>query len=208
MKPLSFAVYSPGGRSQRGYNAVVDGRYQPRRGCNSGVLAPSASRSGARSHTPSFAAPLQQIDVMSTEDVAVGAVLAVMLALLASYLQGRRDQSDVVLWNKKDDLIPKDEAASRGEVFGAESWKDISRPENYVLYNTEVRKKLKGEKPPAPSETGRTENRVVVIALLALFVPVFSFEFFLSLSRQVICGGDPLTQSEWAQELCSPHFNP
>jgi hypothetical protein len=208
MKPLSFAVHSSGERSQKRGKNYVDGGQQI--ACNSRILAPS--RAGMRLHKPLFTAPLQQIDVMSTEDVVVGAVLAVMLALLASYLQGRGGQSDVVLWNKEEDsFIPnKDEATSSGEVFGAESWKDISRPENYILYNTEVRKKLKGEKPPAaaPSATVQTEKRVVVFALLALFVPVFSFEFFLSLSRQVICGGDPLTQTEWAQELCSPHFNP
>jgi len=94
-------------------------------------------------------------------------------------------------------------------VFGADEWKDMSRPENYVLYSTKVRKQLEKRDSPLPSgEVVRTEKSTVVIALLVLFVPIFSFEFFLGLSRQIVCGGDPLTQTSWALELCSPHYQP
>mmetsp|Transcript_31057 Transcript_31057/g.51301 ORF Transcript_31057/g.51301 Transcript_31057/m.51301 type:complete len:209 (+) Transcript_31057:111-737(+) len=208
MKPLSFAVYSTGRRNQWRNNASDC----QKRTNDYYKLTPSTRPAQTSSSNVALfvGPPQQQIDVMSTEDVGVGIFLALLLALLGSYLQGRRNQSDIVLWNNnEDDSLSKDEA-SEGEVFGAESWKDISRPENYVLYNTEVRKKLEGKQSSTSGgdEVVRTEKRAVVIALLVLFVPVFSFEFFLTLSRQVICGGDVLAQSEWAQDLCSPHFNP
>ena len=160
-----------------------------------------------RSTSLRVTAPSQVDGVLSTEDIGVGILLAVSLAFLASYLQGRRNQTDIVLWNQQD-KVPEDDE-DEGVVFGADEWKDMSRPENYVLYSTKVRKQLEKRDSPLPSgEVVRTEKSTVVIALLVLFVPIFSFEFFLGLSRQIVCGGDPLTQTSWALELCSPHYQP
>ena len=83
----------------------------------------------------------------------------------------------------------------------------MSRPESYVLYNQKLRQRRRSTKRRSPSSSpfgGSSENAWVVIALLALFVPIFSVEFFFALSRQLICGGDPLNRSDWSEFLCSP----
>jgi hypothetical protein len=141
-------------------------------------------------------------DVLSTEDIVVGAVLAVVLAFCGSFLQGRRAQNDFVLWEKDPkEMNSSNVTQTDSVVFDADSWKEMSRPDNYILYNNN---KLQ-EKKSASDDSFRVEQAWVVIALLALFVPLFSVEFFFGLSRQFICGGDPLSQSDLALELCSPH---
>jgi hypothetical protein len=140
-------------------------------------------------------------DVLSTEDIVVGAVLAVVLAFCGSFLQGRRAQNDFVLWEKAPKEMDSSNVTQTDRVvFDADSWKEMSRPDNYMLYN-----KNKLEEKKSASDSFRVEQAWVVIALLALFVPLFSVEFFFGLSRQFICGGDPLSQSDLAFELCSPH---
>jgi hypothetical protein len=144
--------------------------------------------------------PLQKMDgVLSSEDIGVGVMIALSLVLLTSSLQNRSESNMGILDDNPDD--------NEAVVFGADAWKDISKPENYVLYNTKVRNKLENPKLSPPNRgTFRSEKRVVAIALLVLFVPIFSFEFFLALSRQVVCGNGPLSMAGWALELCSPHY--
>jgi hypothetical protein len=147
---------------------------------------------------------------LGTEEILVGTILALALGLTASFLQSRRSQSDFVLWDKGSSLEAttndSNNATDDNIVFDAESWKEMSRPDNYVWYNN--KRKLRSEKEKSkrdnPQQSFRAEKMWVLIALLALFVPIFSIEFFFTLSRQVICGGSTLDQGEWAQLLCSP----
>jgi hypothetical protein len=143
------------------------------------------------------------VDVLSTEDLLVGTILALMLAFTASFLQSRSSQNDFVLWEKEGmgNVTDTTESNDDNLVFDAESWKEMSRPDNYVLYNRKLseRERIKKE-----GQAFRVERPWVVIALLALFVPIFSFEFFFALSRQVVCGGNPMDQGDWAEFLCSP----
>ena len=114
---------------------------------------------------------------------------------------------------------------SAPKVFNADNWKEMSREENYVLYNTRVRavrdsgRERKADRDAVTTNGDaegnieiapgvRSEKKWVFVALLVLFVPIFSVEFFFALSRQFMCGGDPLNQSEWAQILCSPYRGP
>lgn len=145
-------------------------------------------------------------DILSTEDLVTGTILALSLALLGSYLQGRGNQNDIVLW--KDAETEESDMNSEDKIdFGEEAWKDVSRPENYILYTTKVRDQLSGKK-RTTSPVYQSEKKYVVFALLLLFVPIFSFEFFLALSRQLICAGDFVSQNKWAESLCAPHFEP
>jgi hypothetical protein len=146
-------------------------------------------------------------DVLSTEDIVVGAVLAVILAFCWSFLQGRRAQNDFVLWEKDPKEVNSSNLTQTDSVvFDADSWKEMSRPDNYLLYNNNNNNNKLQEKKSASDNSDRVEQAWVVIALLALFVPLFSVEFFFALSRQFMCGGDPLSQSDLAVELCSPQF--
>ena len=158
--------------------------------------ASTLRRSPLSSHTQ------HQIDgVMSSGDIVIGVLIALSLVRLSSSLQNRSLASKADL-----DATLEEQAV---DVFKADAWKDISRPENYVLYNTRVRNKLKNSKLSLPIGTVFTsEKKVVAIALLLLFVPIFSFEFFLALSRQIVCGDSPLSLAGWALELCSPHIEP
>ena len=96
----------------------------------------------------------------------------------------------------------------------------MSREENYVLYNTRVRAEVgrerRGGREDSSTRTdteddtsivagARNEKKWVLVALLVLFVPIFSVEFFFALSRQFMCQGNFLNQSEWSQVLCSPY---
>jgi hypothetical protein len=99
-----------------------------------------------------------------------------------------------------------------GTVFGEASWKEISRRENYVYFNSQLRDKKNGIHPvrngeasDEASSTIRKENRWILPGLLLLFVPIFSFELALNISRQLLCNGNTFTQLGWAQDLCIPH---
>jgi hypothetical protein len=129
-------------------------------------------------------------DALGTQDLVDGSILAFALAFLFSVLQQRR---------RHDDIPTLQDETKDGTVFDADAWKKMSRPENYVYYNSKLRK-------PRKDDPAKQEKKWVLISLLFLFVPIFSAEFFLALSRQFLCGGDPFTQSVWASELCSPHF--
>ena len=148
------------------------------------------------------------VDVLGSSDIINGTLIALVLAFTASFLQGRRNRDDFAPseisntnvtspFNEGDDnVLPKEST-----TFDADSWKEISQPESYVFY----KQKLRERESKASSESSfGSERKWVLFALLALFVPIFSIEFFFALSRQVICGGDPMNQSDWSEFLCSP----
>lgn len=149
-----------------------------------------------------------QGDVLGTEDIVYGTLIAVALVLLANL------PKIMLRWEPRNDgdaeqkvfEINKNitsEANDSGTVFGADAWKELIRSENYVFFNRRIRDKIGDNTSTMPSI--RKEKKWVLVSLLALFLPIFGFELFLSVSRQILCG-DPFTQSEWAQQLCSPHF--
>ena len=132
----------------------------------------------------------------------------------------RSDREERNGYGVDDDSAESD--ISTPKVFNADNWKEMSREENYVLHNARVRavrdsgreRKANRDAVTTKGDTEgdveivsgvRSEKKWVLVALLVLFVPIFSVEFFFALSRQFMCGGDPLNQSEWAQILCSPY---
>jgi hypothetical protein len=161
--------------------------------------------------------------VLSSEDIFIGVIIGLILAFTASFLQGRNSQSDFMLWEEDDpsssssplQATAMSSSASKDEndnkapdripvVFDGDSWKEMSRPENYIFYKRNLGKKQPAEE---RSQEQNAEKTLVVVALLALFVPIFSIEFFFALSRQLFCGSGGnglLSPSEFAQFLCSP----
>jgi hypothetical protein len=102
-------------------------------------------------------------------------------------------------------------------------WQEISRPENYVLYSTRIKKRIKllGSSFDISRTKEKDSTIKSMIGLLIIFIPLFVFEFFFTTSRQFICGTEALstinnyhptswfsslsdTTSIWAQQLCSP----
>ena len=84
-----------------------------------------------------------------------------------------------------DNTVLGDDDTSK--VFDADNWKEMSREENYVLYNTKIRRRrTKSDNSTSIRPIDNKENRLVLVALLVLFVPIFSIEFFFALSRQFI----------------------
>lgn len=145
------------------------------------------------------------VDVIGSSDIFYGTLIALVLAFTASFLQGRRNRDDFAPSELSDmdmrssSIDVDDDSFSKDTIiFDADSWKEMSSPESYVFYN----KKLKQRE--SKSSTFKSENALVLFALLALFVPIFSVEFFFALSRQVICGSDPMNQSDLSVFLCSP----
>ena len=151
-------------------------------------------------------------DVLSTQDIVIGSILAFILAFGWSYLNGQSSSTSFVSWPSKkngDDTLSEDITTSIREsdnenTFDAEDWKEMSREENYVLYNTKIRKSIDEKKPTQQlDEVKKKENKAVLIALLVLFIPIFSIEFFFALSRQFVCqwglGGEAIVT-----KLCSP----
>jgi hypothetical protein len=129
-----------------------------------------------------------------------------------------RDDDDDGVVNATEDTFSKELDGSNapprtgGTVFGTASWKEISRPENYVFYKGQLRDKMNGTRRVRNDEVSvevpsisRKEKSWVLLGLLLLFVPIFSFELILNTSRTLLCGGSPLTQLGWAQDLCIPH---
>ena len=152
-------------------------------------------------------------DALSTEDIVVGTILAFILAFSYSYLNGQSSSTSFVSWGnqiqKEDESLEAETTDDDERVFDANNWKDISREENYVLYNTRVKSSLQKlnckQKKSNNVNVDKTENKLVLVALLALFVPIFSVEFFFALSRQFLCEvGDPSDRIEFVQKLCSP----
>ena len=151
-------------------------------------------------------------DVLSTQYIVIGSILAFIIAFGWSYLNGQSSSTSFVSWPSKkngDDTLSEDITTSIREsdnenTFDAEDWKEMSREENYVLYNTKIRKSIDEKKPTQQlDEVKKKENKAVLIALLVLFIPIFSIEFFFALSRQFVCqwglGGEAIVT-----KLCSP----
>jgi hypothetical protein len=178
----------------------------------------------------------EDFSILTNQDLITGAFMAVSLAFLFSFLQGiSPSSSSFRLWpvdeksSMNDNITEPMENLRKDESVFSE-WREMSKPENYILYANKIRQKSKATTTGSsmltsandPSDTVRTEKRIVLFALLILFVPIFSVEFFFALSRQLICGnyvfhpddaailrnqniGNDLVP--WAKELCSPHFD-
>jgi hypothetical protein len=180
-----------------------------------------------------------QNDALSTDDIVSGIGLAFALVLVYSLSSTK---SDPVIWRASaEDLEPlgrklsdenrgavvnatKDTFSQEldgstapprtgGTVFGKASWKEISRPENYVYYKGQLRDKQNGIRRARNDEVSdevpsisRKEKSWVLLGLLLLFVPIFSFELILNTSRTLLCDGNTLSQLGWAQDLCIPHI--
>lgn len=178
-------------------------------------------------------------NILSNADLINGTIIAFLLSFMFSYLNGRTpSSSNIKLWPNEDEQgnrIEVDILQSQNTtnysignnsaiIFDADNWKDISKPENYILYTQKIRQKELRPSGLKERPAVKKENRLVLIALLILFVPIFSIEFFFALSRSFICGGYTtqvddnlwLTDadralastngiSNWAKELCSPH---
>ena len=179
------------------------------------------------------------VDALSTQDILVGILLAFLLALLASFLQGQSSSSfpNFVLWTTRRDISgsSSDDTMDSGmeddnlesleanttaflatganitdqqnKVFNATDWKDISRPENYILYSNPS---LRANENPQVKRKAKNDNTVALMGLLLLFVPIFGAELFLALSRQFLCeSSSPSTilVLPWApQDLCAPIY--
>ena len=167
---------------------------------DSGRVSGSSSSAGAVLSSIFVGSSSASIDVLSTEDILVGIVIALFLAFTASFLQARRVQSDFVLWDKAES--GNISTTDTGRIFGADSWMEMSRPDNYVLYNQKVRRENRKK---AGDDVFLVEPSWVLLGLMALFIPIFSIEFFFTMSRQLICeSGSPLVQPDLAGLLCSP----
>mmetsp|Transcript_24061 Transcript_24061/g.37107 ORF Transcript_24061/g.37107 Transcript_24061/m.37107 type:complete len:272 (-) Transcript_24061:102-917(-) len=94
--------------------------------------------------------------------------------------------------------------SSTGSVFDEKSWTEMSRPENYIFFTKREGRRETTDDCNSPG-IYQKESKAILIGLLLLFVPLFSVEFFFALSRQFICGGDPFSQSDLANYLCSAH---
>ena len=149
-------------------------------------------------------------DVLSTQDIVDGTIIACVLAFGYSFLNGQSSSTNFVSWpseSKQSDVsFDIDEISVLGDdankVFDADNWKEMSRVENYVLYNTKIRQRAsKSDNSPSIRPIDNKENRLVLVALLVLFVPIFSIEFFFALSRQFIC---EMGMGGVIQKLCSP----
>ena len=167
-------------------------------------------------------------NVLPDQELLGGLVVALLLAWLGVYLQSSRNQNDFVL-SRSSALSPLDPSLSTNNItsvrgdetfnesfseptsanetvvpdtnsseppFLFDDWKEMSRPDNYVWYNQRLRKGTNKS-----DGSSNWENPLVLVGLLALFVPIFSFEFFLTVSRQILCSG-LLDQSA---RLCAPY---
>ena len=102
-------------------------------------------------------------DILSTQDIVVGAILALLLAFGWSYLNGQSSSTSFVSWPSKngDDTLSEDittsiEDSDNENTFDA--WKEISREENYVLYNTKIRQSIDEKKPTQQLETSNGQR--------------------------------------------------
>ena len=150
-------------------------------------------------------------NVLSNQDLLIGTLLAVLLASFASSLQNRRNQNDFILGSEDSqpfsastkeeqstglqDVLNSTTAITEVEDASQQfqDWKEMSQPENYIWYK-------KRQQEPSSSRQMPVEQRWVLFALLLLFTPIFSFEFFLTVSRQLLCN------SHWevARQWCAP----
>ncbi|KAL7542412.1 hypothetical protein ACHAWF_013667 [Thalassiosira exigua] len=150
--------------------------------------------------------------VLSTQDIVVGTVIAFVLAFGYSFLNGQSTSSSFISWPSQaridnntlsGDSTAPDSYSGGDRVFNEEDWGEIGREENYILYNTKLRQKREESSKRTPLQNAnKKENRLVLAALLVLFVPIFSVEFFFALSRQFVC--EMGVGGELVGRLCSP----
>ena len=152
-----------------------------------------------------------QPDVLSTQDIVVGTILALVLAFGYSFLNGQSSSTSFISWpsqsgdrnDAQDISSPKSDVVD-DKVFNEQSWEEMSREENYVLYNTKIRQRrdeISSEK-TSLQNVNKKENKLVLTALLLLFIPIFSAEFFFALSRLFICEMD--MRGDLVEKMCSP----
>ena len=148
--------------------------------------------------------PIANNDILTTQDIVIGAILACVLALGYSYLNGQSSSSSFTSWptqsnnNANDDLrVVHATMSEQGKTFNSDDWREMSRKENYILYNTKIRR---SNKPIKGIINAKRENKSTLVALLLLFVPIFSADFFFALSRQFMCE----MENDVASRLCSP----
>jgi len=139
--------------------------------------------------------------VLSNEDIGIGILLAVLLAAQASFLQSRRSQNDFVLGPPPP---PPEQAAptplnstTNTTTTTFEDWKEMSQPDNYILYRNKRRRNT-SQQPASTTQKAGMEQRWVLLALLVLFTPIFTFEFFLTVGRQIVC--------TFSTDLCLPYY--
>ena len=87
-----------------------------------------------------------QPDVLSTQDIVVGTILALVLAFGYSFLNGQSSSTSFISWpsqsgdrNDAQDISSPKSNVVDDKVFNEQSWEEMSREENYVLYNTKIR---------------------------------------------------------------------
>jgi hypothetical protein len=143
-------------------------------------------------------------DILTTQDVVNGAILACVLALGYSYLYGQSSSSSFISWPTRSNNSDNDDSrivdkttSEQGKTFNSDDWREMSKEENYILYNTKIRRSNKSSK---GNINDKRENKSTLVALLLLFLPIFSAEFFFALSRQFMCE----MGNEVALRLCSP----
>jgi hypothetical protein len=148
--------------------------------------------------------PISATKALSPDDLAWGTMLALLLAVLATFLQSRRSQNDFVP-SRIEPSLADNWRNSTAKTFidnttsatPFEEWKEISKPENYVWYNADLRAKqqLRHTRP----STYTFAQGWTLVALFVIFAPIFSFEFALTVSRQILCA------LERTQGLCDPY---
>ena len=159
------------------------------------------------------------VDVLGPSDIVYGSLIALVLGLTASFLQGMRNRDDfapsdtlsvqtlntntnasTTLSTTTTTALGSDENdddsslllnSNKNEriVFDADSWKEMSDPESYVFYNQKLKQRKAKSKSKQKLLNIKPENAWVLVSLLILFVPIFSVEFFFATSRQFLCGG-------------------
>ena len=146
-------------------------------------------------------------DILSTQDIVNGAILACALAIGYSYLNGQSSTSNFVSWpNQKqyddDDSLFIDPSVQGNDnkIFNADDWREMSKKENYILYSTKIRRRSGSSIKSVGNDIDKRENNMTLVALLLLFVPIFSVEFFFALSRQFMCD---MGNESVAIRLCS-----
>ena len=105
-------------------------------------------------------------EVLSTQDIVVGTILAFILAFSYSYLNGQSSSSSFVSWQSQLDrdinasastsISSSSDITGEEKVFNSENWKEMSREENYVLYNTRIRQKTSQQTPNRRNKTNTT----------------------------------------------------
>ncbi|KAL7571825.1 hypothetical protein ACA910_002908 [Epithemia clementina (nom. ined.)] len=130
----------------------------------------------------------------------------------------KNDSTTVTLTTTNDSISDQNQTtmATRIATSAAETttnnmllfddWKEMSRPDNYIWYKIKDNNRMREKNNPSSGSTigsNNLENRWVVVGLLAFFVPIFFFEFFLTASRQILCSGIPFWDQ--AQSLCEAY---